>query len=101
MAIEHEVEKLFETRYCDFGDQLDSNPIQQNILTATAYFDNVPHFLSVQTAVSISVIDFERPFQFVLQFSTKNKMHSRHIFHEVYVTILRSKQEGVSVIQSL
>lgn len=58
------------------------------------------HFLSVQTAVSISVINFERPSQFVLQFSTKNEMHRCHVFHEVDLTILRRQQDGGHVCQS-
>lgn len=56
------------------------------------YFDNVSYFHSVQTAVSISVINFKRPFQFVLQFSTKNKMDGCHIFQEVYMTVLQENR---------
>lgn len=56
------------------------------------YFDEVFQFLPVQTAVSVSVINFKGPFEFVLQFASKNQMHSCHIFHEVDVTVLTGRQ---------
>lgn len=54
----------------------------------TAYLDDVAHFLFVQTAVSVSVINLERPSEFVLQFSSENQMNRCHVLQEVYFTIL-------------
>lgn len=64
------------------------------------YLDNVSHFLSVQTAVSVSIINFKRPLQFVLQFPTKNQMHCRHILHEVYLTVLEENRPASNTLNS-
>ena len=56
--------------------------------------NNVFHFLFVQTAISISVVNLKRPSQFVLEFPTKHQMQRCDVFHEVYVTILRRQQSN-------
>lgn len=58
------------------------------------YFDDNSYFLPRQTPVSVSVINFKRPFQLVFKFSTKNEVHSCYILHEVNFTILKGKWEN-------
>ena len=65
-----------------------------NVKEACTHFDDVSYFLSVQAAISISIINFKRPFQFVFEFSTKNKMHSGNELHEVQFTVLRENQRS-------
>lgn len=64
-------------------------------LEMEAHLDDVDHFLFVQTAVSVSVINFERPSEFVLEFSTENQMNCCHIFQEVNFTVL----EGARMVE--
>lgn len=68
-----------------------------------AHLDDVAHFLFVQTAVSIPVIDFEGPPEFVLQFSAENQMNCCYILQEVYLTILegtRTEQKVTEITKS-
>lgn len=57
-----------------------------------AYLDDVAHFLFVQTAVSIAVVNFKRPSEFVLQVSTENQMNCCHILQEVYLAVLEGSR---------
>lgn len=53
------------------------------------HFNDVLNFLTVQTSISISVIDFKRPFEFVLKFPTEDEVYCCHKLQEVNYTILR------------
>lgn len=57
-----------------------------------AHLDDVEEFVPVNAAISIHVIEFEIPAQFVLHLSSHHQAESSNILHEVYVAVLQ-KQE--------
>lgn len=49
--------------------------------------------MSVNTAVSIHIIKFEIPAQFMLHLSSHHQAEGSHILHEIYVAILQKQAE--------
>lgn len=51
--------------------------------------------MSVYAAVAVNIIKSEIPAQFVLHLASHYKTESRHILHEIYVTILQKRQRNI------
>lgn len=70
-------------------------------LELKTHSDDTPHFLIGQAAVPIVVVNFERPLQFVDEFSTKNEVHGCHILHEVQLIVLnRTRRDTLWITES-
>lgn len=56
------------------------------------HLDDVEELVPVDAAISVHVVEFEIPAQFVFHLSSHHQAESSNVLHEVYVAVLR-KQE--------
>lgn len=74
------------------GDGETSERRLQEEAPRRAHLDDVEEFVPVDAAISVHVVEFEIPAQFVLHFPSHHQAESGDVLHEVYVAVLQ-KQE--------
>lgn len=55
------------------------------------HLDDVEEFVPVDAAISVHVVEFEIPAQFVLHLSSHHQAESSNVLHEVYVAVLQKQ----------
>lgn len=59
------------------------------------HLDDVQQLVAVDAAVAVHVVELEVPAQLVLHLAAHHQAERRHVLHEVYVAVLRSRNHSV------